>query len=69
MNTYTTGLLTGRQFDDFLEWFDYNIGTETDVDESLDDNGNKLFAVTCHELTKNEASKCRYFEKNKLNKS
>jgi hypothetical protein len=63
MKTYTTGLITGHQADDFIEWFDAEIGTETDTTDHKDGT----FSVTCFELKPSEVRKCRYLEENKFN--
>jgi len=61
MYSYSTGILTAKQADDFISWFDSAIGTETQTDQDGD-----TFYITCFELEKNEVSKCRYFEAKKL---
>lgn len=68
MRTYITSPLDGKQCDDFISWFDTVIGTEIDIDETVNKDGSTLFIITCHELEANEVSKCRYFENNKLRK-
>lgn len=62
MAIYMTDVLTGKKCDEFISWFDSEIGTETDID----DDGEDGFTVTCLELERNEVSKCRYFETHKL---
>ena len=53
--------MTGKQADDFLAWFDQEIGTETEINEI-----DGIFNITFFELEANEVSKCRYYENNKL---
>lgn len=58
MTTYETGILTGKQADIFIELFDDNIGTETEINNFNNDE----FTVVCHEITSAEAKKCARFE-------
>jgi hypothetical protein len=59
MTNLETQELTGHQADTFIEWFDKEIGTETEVNQ----NG-MAFSVVCFELTSAEKAKCkRYLEK------
>ncbi len=57
MEIYSTRAMTVNQADDFLNWFDKNIGTETETDE--DDDG---ASITCFELTSKEVAMCRDME-------
>jgi hypothetical protein len=57
METYSTRAMTVNQADDFLDWFNKNIGTETEIDE--DDDG---ASITCFELTSEEVVMCRGME-------
>ncbi len=57
MEIYSTRAMTINQADDFLNWFDKNIGTETEIDE--DDDG---ASITCFELTSKEVAMCRDME-------
>jgi len=58
MEVYSTQIMTIGQADDFLDWFDKNIGTETETDEDGDDRA----SVTCFELTSKEVAMCRNME-------
>jgi hypothetical protein len=57
MEVYSTRAMTVNQADDFLNWFDKNIGTETETDE--DEDG---ASITCFELTSKEVAMCRDME-------
>ena len=60
MNSYETGLMDHEQLEDFIEFFDSNIGTDYDVND--DPAGSDKFYVVCFDLDTPELEMIRNYE-------
>lgn len=60
MESYETGLMDQNQLEDFVEFFDRNIGTDYEI--NYDPAGSDKNYVVCFELELSEVKKLRDYE-------